>query len=923
MDPLSALSIAAAVVQFVDFGYRLVKSAHQLYTSPGGQKLEDIELSIVSRDLSNLADAVQAKLDDNAGPQGDVLRLCCECASTNTELQEILAKLKARGDTKLALAADICRVTLRQVATAGDIEKLAGRLSGIRQQMNVALLYLLLDEAGKSGVELRQFAKQQADMIATLDRVDSTTKQFSTDIAGLIDKLPVDNRSEVDEMVRYVLSDKWDASEYAKRTQVDSNKDGDKVDKVCQSLYFESVGHREISISKRHANTFALIFHEPRTSEDGHPLWSSFPQWLQEDSQDIYWITGKPGAGKSTLVKFFAYDRRFAQLLRNWADGSQLLVARFFSWTSGANKLQKSHEGLFRTLLLEVIRQREQLAIDIFPARWFLLQSFDGNVKLPAPTVDELVVGFQNLLRATGDNLKLAVVIDGLDEFDEDHRQVVQILGEANAAAAVKVCASSRPWNVFRDAYGKNPMLRLENLTREDIKSFVQGQLELSPGYHEFAATNPQIARNIITDIVNKSQGVFLWVSVISGILEVDFREGASITSLQAVLDKLPSEVADLFRYIWHRTGKRFRAEASQLFQVKNFCQELGISLPALDLWFGDKDIPVDLGAAEVTSEYLTGAINSLERKLTSRTGGLLELVSIPGPNTGSIEDSLVDFMHRTALDWVRENWASITAATDPGFDPRLSIVKGAILNIVLTPVPIGSDVPGSDRFSHVLRVASLFPDDHPDKKTIVTTLDRLDIHVSRISEIPRRWWETQLRYGRPSHLADKRLPHRYLETPVGCMAQVAALVPIPIYLNHKLQADPSLLSTQRRYGEILKIAIFGEILFNHRTGARLELLKFFAQEQYRSWLDQIQISDRTIHEGIKYVISNDTLNRGDNYWTQVLYVLEPRTVSDGGDVDAQRGGGSSQDPKPGSKWRGRFQVSFRRIFTNKSNWRT
>lgn len=35
-------------------------------------------------------------------------------------------------------------ITLRQVTTAGDIEKLADRLSGIRQQMDVALLYLLL-----------------------------------------------------------------------------------------------------------------------------------------------------------------------------------------------------------------------------------------------------------------------------------------------------------------------------------------------------------------------------------------------------------------------------------------------------------------------------------------------------------------------------------------------------------------------------------------------------------------------------------------------------------------------------------------------------------------------------------------------------------------------------------------------------------
>ena len=144
MDPLSAFSTAAAVVQFVDFGYRLVKGAHELYTSPVGQKSEYIELSVVSQDLSNLADAVKAKLGENAGPPEEVLRICRECASTNDELQQILRKLKAQGDTKFALAADSWRVALRQATTAGDIEKLADRLSQIREQMNVALLYLLL-----------------------------------------------------------------------------------------------------------------------------------------------------------------------------------------------------------------------------------------------------------------------------------------------------------------------------------------------------------------------------------------------------------------------------------------------------------------------------------------------------------------------------------------------------------------------------------------------------------------------------------------------------------------------------------------------------------------------------------------------------------------------------------------------------------
>ena len=145
MDPLSALAVAAAVVQFADFGFRLIRSAHELYKSPSGQRSKYVELSTVSQDLSRLADGVKAKLTENQGSAGEVfLRLCRECASTNDELQGMLDKLRAQGSTKIALAADGWRIAFRQVAAAGDIEKLAGRLSQIRQQMNVTLLYLLL-----------------------------------------------------------------------------------------------------------------------------------------------------------------------------------------------------------------------------------------------------------------------------------------------------------------------------------------------------------------------------------------------------------------------------------------------------------------------------------------------------------------------------------------------------------------------------------------------------------------------------------------------------------------------------------------------------------------------------------------------------------------------------------------------------------
>jgi hypothetical protein len=142
-----------------------------------------------------------------------------------------------------------------------------------------------------------------------------------------------------------------------------------------------------------------------------------------------------------------------------------------------------------------------------------------------------------------------------------------------------------------------------------------------------------------------------------------------------------------LFRYIWKRTTNQFRSEASQYFQLRSICQEHKTDLLALILWFGDKEVPLDLDASKVTTSYLRAALDSLERKLTSRTGGLLEIVPADKRHLsakGVLEHvpldllhARVEYMHRTARDWVMDNWVSITSATSPQFQPSDLVRQG------------------------------------------------------------------------------------------------------------------------------------------------------------------------------------------------------------------------------------------------------
>lgn len=142
MDPLSALSISAAVIQFVEFGHGLITSTLKIYKSG---EFGLVELSTVSKDLSALAADVGSKFAGNGGLAGDMFRrFHQDCKTTHHDLENILRKLGARGTTKLALATSSFLAALKQVTAANDIQALADRLNGIRQHMMVALLSLLM-----------------------------------------------------------------------------------------------------------------------------------------------------------------------------------------------------------------------------------------------------------------------------------------------------------------------------------------------------------------------------------------------------------------------------------------------------------------------------------------------------------------------------------------------------------------------------------------------------------------------------------------------------------------------------------------------------------------------------------------------------------------------------------------------------------
>ncbi|KAH8894176.1 hypothetical protein GQ53DRAFT_744927 [Thozetella sp. PMI_491] len=124
---------------------------------------------------------------------------------------------------------------------------------------------------------------------------------------------------------------------------------------VRKSLHAAERDLRLEQIVSAKGHTFGWVFDDP----------SGFSKWLQK-GQGIFWISGKPGSGKSTLMKFIYNDPRTNELLYRWGYKSTQIIASFFFHHRGS-ALQKSFEGLLRSIISQIVEAQPTLANILSP----------------------------------------------------------------------------------------------------------------------------------------------------------------------------------------------------------------------------------------------------------------------------------------------------------------------------------------------------------------------------------------------------------------------------------------------------------------------------------------------------------------------------------------------------------------------------
>jgi hypothetical protein len=149
-------------------------------------------------------------------------------------------------------------------------------------------------------------------------------------------------------------------------------------DDILNDLQFRVMDFREAEIRENHAHTFDWVY----SNSESDDVVNNLRAWLVHGN-GIFWIEGKPGSGKSTLMKMLRASGKTRKLLSAWAGRSQLHIGAYFFWLTGT-MLQKSQEGLLRSLLFQLLQKRRHLISKAFPRLYdYMLTRF---VRLPGRT---------------------------------------------------------------------------------------------------------------------------------------------------------------------------------------------------------------------------------------------------------------------------------------------------------------------------------------------------------------------------------------------------------------------------------------------------------------------------------------------------------------------------------------------------------
>ncbi|KAH6612521.1 hypothetical protein C7974DRAFT_445260 [Boeremia exigua] len=647
--PIPAVGLAAALLLLNEFAIQCLRkqnAIHQPSASDTVPVVENAQLlqrivdtlfrltdAVDGAELRRLGDGSKAKLSE---PALLLLKISEELRLLTDPLIEALLATQAKGsfgDPRWGTAREaLCHGVWKE----RDVTGLKKKLRAVRREIDVALLLALrqyLDQSAETGLpvfseELRIMPYWERWQNEALDAVHANEWKSK-------------NKKHVEEFSQQV------------DRLVSTANEAHFCEQIFERMRFEELDHRLHSISAPHEGTLEWAFDDQQTDEGG------VLEWLgNQRGENLFWITGRPGAGKTTLMKHLFRNDRIFDYLEAWSGQAPGITSGYFFWNSGV-ELQRSALGLLRSLLYESLQdmiygpleQEMGIVQTLFPDRWEQFKTYGGG--LGALSLAELRSAFE--LMISDANKKFLFFIDGLDEADKvgDLVDVVPLIVSASKRDNVKILVSSRPSPGFQEAFEKRPRIWVDDHTTDDLHAYILHSFSQDESLAKLRGNTVVPEETDIVAILSETAcGVFLWGILATRFLLQELTGNDNFTSLQNRAEVLPSDLDELLSHIMSNFDPADLEQAwklSALIEAHPYPSLLALSF-ALS---GDEKSSIAAHRTPLKSAELAQRTADLRHILTYKTRNLFAVFDTADPalrpDALAAPDSLkVTYAHRT-----------------------------------------------------------------------------------------------------------------------------------------------------------------------------------------------------------------------------------------------------------------------------------
>lgn len=255
----------------------------------------------------------------------------------------------------------------------------------------------------------------------------------------------------------------------------------------------------------------------------------TYQEWRESSDPQVYWITAKPGTGKSVLA---------SSVIESLKDHGENCVFYFFSygdkWKSSighflrslAWQISSTHTEVFN-LLLKACRKDPQLSKADYRTIWRKL-FLDGIFKIQFSRPQFWI-------------------IDGLDECRNDS-ELVPLLIKAASIRTTRIMITSRsPFDTYGLVSSRELKIISKTVPSDGTKADIR--LYLEENFDSLPALGPdknEARESTMALILEKSSGCFLWVRIVLQ----ELKRVHTAAEVHEVLESVPSDMDELYMRI-------------------------------------------------------------------------------------------------------------------------------------------------------------------------------------------------------------------------------------------------------------------------------------------------------------------------------------------------------------------------------------